>query len=123
MNRLKKLWEEIIAFFSDEEDPDEPFFDPVHLAGLVVSVVFTMGVIFWLVWTLLVFEGGFFAKVLPTIQVIFTDKTLQDFGWVGYPYELGIFEGVFANSIALILTIAVVLGIWWVLERRQSRDV
>ena len=124
---LKKIWDEILYFFSDEEDPNEPIYDPAHFAAMIVIVIFAIGVLFWLLWTLLVFEGGFFGKIWPALQVLFTRKTLKDFGWVGYPYELGVFEGFIANTIAFILTIALLVGIWWLLEtpakkRPQTTD-
>jgi cbb3-type cytochrome oxidase subunit 3 len=116
MNSLKRIWEELLYFFSDREDPDEPVYDPVHFAAMIVIVIFSIGVLFWLLWTLLVFEGGIFPKILPAVQVLFTKKTLTDFGWLGYPYELGVFEGFIANTIALVLTIALVVGIWWLFQ-------
>ena len=116
MKVLKRIWEEILNLFSDEEDPNEPIYDPVHLAAMIVIVIFSIGALFWLLWTLLVFEGGFFGKIIPALQALFTSKTLHDFGWVGYPYELGVFEGFIANSVAFVLTIALIVGIWWVLE-------
>ena len=116
MNLLKKFWNDLLYFFSDREDPEEPVYDPLHIAAMIVIVIFSMGVVFWLLWTLLVFEGGFFPKVWPGLQVLFGRKSLRDFGWVGYPYELGIFEGFIANSIAFILTIALIIGLWWVAE-------
>ena len=116
MNLLKRVWEEALAFFSDEEPADEPVYDPVHFAAMIVIVIFAIGVLFWLLWTLLVFEGGIFRKVVPALQVLFTHKTLHDFGWVGYPFELGVFEGFIGNIIALILTLALVYGIWWVFQ-------
>ena len=108
--------DEFLNFFSDAEDPDEPVYDPVHIAGLIVIVIFAIGVLFWLLWTLLVFEGGFFRKIIPALEVLFTKKTLHDFGWVGYPFELGIFEGFIANTVAFLLTIVLIIGVWWLLE-------
>ncbi|MBI3012454.1 MAG: hypothetical protein HYY63_02395 [Elusimicrobia bacterium] len=113
---IRKFWDELIRYFSDIEDPEEPVYDPAHLAAMIVIVIFSMGVLFWLLWTLLVFEGGLFKKILPAIQVLFTGKTLQDFGWVGYPYEMGVFEGFVANGVALLLTIALFVGVWWVFK-------
>lgn len=101
------------------EDPDEPIYDPTHIAALIVIVLSVMGVLFWLLWTLLVFEGGIFKKILPALQVLFTTKTVQDFGWVGYPYELGIFEGFIANTIALILTVTLIWAIGWVFKKQE----
>ncbi|OGR85570.1 MAG: hypothetical protein A2901_01905 [Elusimicrobia bacterium RIFCSPLOWO2_01_FULL_54_10] len=120
MTSIKHLWKTLLGFFSDEDNANEPIYDPVHLAAMVVIVIFSVGALFWLLWTLLVFEGGFFAKVMPALQVLFTGKTLSDFGWVGYPYEMGIFEGFIGNSIAFILTIALIWGIWWVLFKGKK---
>ncbi|MBI2119321.1 MAG: hypothetical protein HYT97_06820 [Elusimicrobia bacterium] len=113
---LKKFWQEFSYYFSDEEDPNEPIYDPAHFASMIILVIFVIGVLFWLLWTLLVFEGGIFQKIIPALEVAFTSKTLQDFGWLGYPYEMGIFSGFIGNGAALILTIALVVGIWWVFK-------
>ena len=120
MNRLKNLWQQTLDYFSDQEDPNEPAYDPVHLAGMTVIVIFSLGVLFWLLWTLLVFGGGIFRKIVPAFQFLFTEKKLTDFGWVGYPYELGIFEGFIANILALVLTVALIIGIWWILEKGKT---
>ena len=122
MKIFKKIWEEILYFFSDEEDPNEPAYDPVHFAAMIVIVIFSIGVLFWLLWTLLVFEGGFFGKIWPALQVLFRHKTLKDFGWVGYPYELGVFEGFIANSIAFVLTVALIAGIWRLVETPIKKE-
>lgn len=118
---LKKFWNELIAFISDVEDPEEPIYDPLHFGGMIVGVIFTIGVLFWLFWTLLVYGGGIFVKIIPALQVLFTKKTLQDFGWVGYPYELGVFEGFIANLIALLFFISLVIGIWKIFEKLQKQ--
>jgi hypothetical protein len=114
---MKKLWNLILIFFSDIEDREEPVYDPVHFAAMIVIVIFSMGVLFWLLWTLLVFGGGLFGKILPAVQVVLGQKTLKDFGWIGYPYEQGIFEGFIPNIIAFILTLALILGIWWLFRQ------
>lgn len=116
----EKIWKNLVALVSDEENPEEPVYDPTHFAAMIVIVIFTVGILFWLLWTLVVYEGGIFPKILPAIQVLFTGKTLQDFGWIGYPYELGIFSGFIANTIALILSIALIVGIWWIFKEPQS---
>jgi cbb3-type cytochrome oxidase subunit 3 len=120
MNYLKNLWQQLLELFSDREDPNEPIYDPVHLAGMIVIVIFSLGVLFWLLWTLLVFGGGLPRKIVPAFQVLFTEKKLADFGWVGYPYELGIFEGFIANILAGVLTVTLIAGVWWILEKRKT---
>ncbi len=117
---MKKFWQELLDFFSDVENPDEPIYDPAHFAAMIVIVVFSIGVLFWLLWTLLVFEGGFIQKIVPALQVAFTSKTLQDFGWVGYPFEMGVFNGWIANTVAFILTLGLVTGIWFIFKEKDA---
>ncbi len=112
----------MLDFFSDEEDPNEPIYDPVHFGAMIVIVIFSLGVVFWLLWTLLVFEGGLFRKIVPAFMVLTRQKTLNDYGWIGYPYELGIFEGFIANLTALILTVALTVAVWFVLENQARKN-
>ena len=111
---IRKIWEELLDFFSDREDMEEPIYDPVHFAAMIVIVLFAIGALFWLLWTLLVFGGGLIIKIGPALQVLFGGKALKDFGWVGYPYEQGVFDGFIANIVALLITFALVLAIWWI---------
>ena len=53
--RLGKSWLELF----DEEGPDEPRYDPIHLATVLVACQAAVGVLFWLLWTAMVYEGGF----------------------------------------------------------------
>jgi len=105
---------------SDREDPDEPIYDPLHVGAMVVVVIFILGVLYWLLWSLLVFEGGLFVKIAPFFRVIFTKATLQDFGYEGYPYELGVFEGWIANLASLVLLIVFAAGIAWVFKGEKG---
>ena len=88
-----------------EGDPEEPEFDPVHLGGVLVVVMVAVGALYWLLWTLLVYEGGIFIKAGALAQVLFTSKTLADFGYEASPYAMGIFEGWMGNLGALLLTL------------------
>jgi hypothetical protein len=113
MKRIKKYLETFLKMFDDAESPDEPKYDPVHVGGMIVLVLLAITVIFWLLWALLVFGGGLQSKIWPLILVIFTSKTAADFGYVGYPYQMGVFEGWPTNLIALLLVGAVASGIWY----------
>ena len=84
----------------------------VYLASNVVLTLFFMNIFFWLLWTLLVYKGGIFVKVIPILSVIFTSKTPRDFGYQGWPYEPGVFDGLPENFIALVLLIAFVVFCW-----------
>ena len=55
---LSKLWKSWVELF-EEEGPDVPRFDPIHLAVVLVACQAAIGVLFWLLWTAMVYEGGF----------------------------------------------------------------
>lgn len=99
------LLEKILDLFSDEDDPNEPFYDPAHLGAVIVVSLSTLGIVYWLLWTLLVFEGGLSTKISAAASVLFTAKTLADIGYAGAPHAMGPFEGWIGNVSALILCI------------------
>lgn len=112
---LKKIGRAIYHLL-DDDPPGTPMYDPVHVGAVIVGTVLGFGVLYWLLWALLVCEGGLFMKVGPFLEVVFTSKTLKDFGYLGYPYELGLFEGWIVNLSALVLSGALVVALWWVAE-------
>ncbi|MFA5138906.1 MAG: hypothetical protein WC728_06685 [Elusimicrobiota bacterium] len=89
-------WERFLDLFSDTEDPNEPAYDPVQLGGTVVVCMVAIGCLYWLLWTLLVFEGGIFLKA----QALFAADAGAD-----------AFEGWFGNVAALALCVAVVAAL------------
>jgi preprotein translocase subunit Sec61beta len=109
----KKIGKGLLEFFSDEENFEEARYDPAHVAAMIVIVLFALTVLFWLLWALLVFGGGLQAKIVPFLSVLFTGRTFSDFGYVGYPYEMGIFEGWVTNVVALVLFIGAVIAVWY----------
>lgn len=52
------IWKSWAGLF-EEEDPGAPRYDPVHLAAVFVACQVAAGALFWLLWTLMVYEGGF----------------------------------------------------------------
>lgn len=52
------LWRSWVELF-EEESPETPRFDPVHLAAVLVACQAAVGIVFWLLWTAMVYEGGF----------------------------------------------------------------
>ena len=52
------LWRSWLELF-EEEGPEEPRYDPVHLAVVLVACQAAVGIVFWLLWTAMVYEGGF----------------------------------------------------------------
>ena len=97
-----RLWAGVLDFFSDD-DSDEPFYDPVHLGAVCVVSLVAVGGLYWLLWSLLVYEGGLFPKVSAGLSVLFTSRTLADFGTEQAPYALGAFAGWVGNLGALLL--------------------
>lgn len=120
MDYVKGFRKGMIDFFSDKEDPNEPGYDPVHIAAMAVIVLLVMTVLFWLLWSLLVFGGGIQAKLAPFIQVVFTSKTAADFGYIGYPYEMGVFEGWPTNLAALAFTSGIIVAIWYIFQPKNN---
>jgi len=104
-----KVW--LLDLFSDVEDPEEAVYDPVHLGAAILICMVAVGCLYWLLWTLLVFEGGLFLKLSAGLKVLFTSKTAADFGYEGTPYAMGAFEGLFGNLAALALCAVVVTAL------------
>ena len=118
MKALKK----VLELFEEEDDPAEPLYDPVHLGAAIVATLAAMGCLYWLLWTLLVYEGGLFLKLGAALQVLFTSKTLRDLGYEGSPYAMGAFEGWLGNLAALALCAVVVTALhrlYWEAARRK----
>jgi len=107
---MHKVLAWLVWFFDESEDPDEPVYDPLHLGATILITLTAFGLLYWLLWTLLVFEGGLFRKIIPAFSVLLTAKTLQDYGYEG-PWDRGVFEGWLGNSVAFVLTIAVVAAL------------
>ncbi|PIU82723.1 MAG: hypothetical protein COS68_07845 [Elusimicrobia bacterium CG06_land_8_20_14_3_00_38_11] len=117
---IKNVWLWIQDIFSDEEDPNEPIYDPVHIASMIVLTLFGISILFWLFWSLLIYKGGLVSKIIPFLSVIFTSKTLADFGYEGYPYEMGIFDGWITNVAALLFLCFLVWRVVKVLKRKVA---
>jgi len=115
-----RLWNGFLGLFADE-DPQEPFYDPVHLGGVCLVCMVVIGGLYWLLWTLLVYEGGIFVKLRAGLAVLLTPRTLKDFGYEGAPYAMGAFAGWVGNVTALGLCMLLI----WALFRlyRAARQV
>lgn len=119
MAEIKKFLEEL---FSGREDPQEPVYDPAELGGAVVLTLFGLGLLYWLLWTLLVYEGGIFRKIKASFLVLFTSKTLQDFGYEGTPYAMGAFEGWIGNLGALLFALGLVYALWHLYQKAKAKS-
>ena len=100
----RSAWRRWVGLFEDADDPRAPHFDPVHLAVVLVATQVVIGALYWLLWTLFVYEGGLPAKVGPFLSVAIGARSLRDYGWLGTPDHQGAFEGWAANLVALLLS-------------------
>lgn len=117
---MNKFFNNLVDFFSDKENTEEPCYDPLHVAAMIVLVLFVISILFWLFWALMVFGGGLQVKISPFLQIIFTSKKAADFGYIGYPYEMGIFEGWVTNLTAFFFCILIFAGIWILVLRHKN---
>ena len=99
-----------------------PHYDPAHIGAMIVIVIFALTLLFWLLWSLLVFGGGIQSKVIPILQMIVSSKKASDFGYVGYPYEMGMFEGWVTNVIAFGFLVLVIIGVWYIFKIQTDKE-
>ncbi|HAM35590.1 MAG TPA: hypothetical protein DEB40_02155 [Elusimicrobia bacterium] len=122
-NALKRsltgLWSGLIDLFGDD-DPNEPFYDPVHLGAVAIVCMVIIGSLYWLLWTLLVYEGGLFPKLGAVWAILAHGKTPRDFGYEAAPYAMGVFAGWMANAAALLICLFA-LALLWRLYRAASQ--
>lgn len=121
MTGLKKAARALLDFLEAEDDPQEPVYDPVQLGAALVVTLAVAGALYWLLWTLLVYENGLFVKLSALLTVLLTDKTPADYGWKG-PHDRGVFEGFTANALALLITGAVTACLHKLYFKKASRD-
>ncbi|MHB2026164.1 MAG: hypothetical protein ACYCPQ_05950 [Elusimicrobiota bacterium] len=101
----------VADIFDSDDDPAEPFYDPIHLAAVLIVVMVLFGVLYWLLWTILVYEGGIFLKIQSAWLVLFGGKTLSDLGYHGY-YDSGAFRGWIGSAAAAIIFFLCVAAIY-----------
>lgn len=91
--------ERVLRLFEDDK-PGEPSYDPVHVGAACVGTLAAIGALYWLLWTLLVYEGGLFKKLANLAAGARAAGPLND------PYE-----GWLANVIALALCALVIAAL------------
>ena len=111
MKKVLSVLKKGVDLFDVADDPQEPAYDPVHLGAVLVINLVVIGALYWLLWTLFVYEGGLFIKIGAILQVLFTSKTLKDFGYEDSRYQMGVFEGWLGNLLALVLTILIIAAL------------
>ena len=121
---VSSLWKSWNALFDEQDSPIEPHYDPVHLGAVLVVCQVVVGIVFWLLWTLFLYEGGLPRK----IGALFTRLTnpsaetnmLRDSGAFGGPGHENVFEGWIANVVALVLVFGLIAALQR-LDRRHAR--
>ena len=99
----RALWRSWLELF-EEEPADEPRFDPAHLAEVLIVCVVGVGVLYWLLWGVMVFEGGLDRKLAALAA-----------GKRGSELE-GLFGGVLCAGL-----LASLAGILWRADRGGGR--
>ena len=82
-------------------------YDPAHIGAMIVLVLFALTVLFWLLWSLLVFKGGILTKCWGLVQMASG----------GGPVEAQLWDGWVINLAALFLSGLVVAAISWIFKR------
>lgn len=100
----------LLDLFDADDDPNEPAYDPVHLGAMLILTLITVGALYWILWTLLVYEGGLFSKIVPVLQLLLRSKTPAELGYRG-PWDRGVFEGWAGNLGALLIAVVVVVSL------------
>lgn len=99
---MKSAWKGFTRLFEDDA-ADEPRYDPAHLAGVLVATQVVVGALFWLLWTLLVYEGGLAGKLTAL---------------AGGARDAEALRGAWGNLAALLLTAGLVVALHR-LDRRR----
>ena len=102
---MRKILKLIEGLFNEEKSKDEtaPVIDEFYLAATIIVDIIALTVLFWLLWSILVYGGGIFPKIKALLEIIFCGKSFKDFGWNFYPYDIGVFTGFITNIIGIIL--------------------
>ncbi len=134
MGKISSFFSAFTRWIGEDDDPNEPVYDPIHLAAVLVGTLAALGLLYWLLWTLLVYDGGLFSKVGPFFHVLLGSmpflhnhkvgivptlsslrkgtKTLADYGYQGSPYQMGVFRGWVGNLGALIILIGIIISLY-----------
>jgi uncharacterized membrane protein len=114
---IRRAGRALLDLWEDDSAKEEMVYDPVQAAAVVVGCLVAMGTLFWILWALLVFEGGLFTKIGPFFQVVLTSKTLSDYGYQGSPQAMGLFKGWPVNLLALLLSLSLIFSIRYTLKK------
>ena len=95
----------------EHKNGEQVGYDPAHVGAMIVLVLFSLAILFWLFWSLLVFKGGLLIKLWVLIQIISGSKSsvaIAPEWWDGWVINVG----------ALILSGLVVAAVSWIFKRK-----
>jgi hypothetical protein len=96
----------------------EPEYDPAMFATMILLVILTAGVLFWLLWTALVYQGGIFAKIQALWWVLSGKKSWAELVSPDWPIAAGIFSGWLANVVAVMIILASIILLYRFYQRQ-----
>lgn len=98
-----------------ENKPDDKSsgYDPANVAAMIVIVIFGLAVLFWLVWSLLVFKGGILTKLLMLIQIIIGKESFSG-------VNMQLWDGWVINTVALGILLVFTGGIFFLFRKKKG---
>ena len=103
MRKILKLLEDLFGEDENKKADSTAVIDEFYFAATVIIDIVILAVLFWLLWSILVYGGGIFPKIKALFEIIFYKKSFKDFGWNFYPYDIGVFTGFVTNIIGIVL--------------------
>lgn len=95
----------------EHKNGEQVGYDPAQVGAMIVLVLFSLTILFWLLWSVLVFKGGLLTKLWVLIQIISGGKSsaaIEPEWWDGWVINVG----------ALIFLGLGVAGIGWIFNRK-----
>lgn len=92
-------------------------YDPEMFGAMVVLVIFTAGVIFWIFWVALVYQGGIFLK-LKALFWLLGKKRFSELVPPGLPLSESVFGGWLANFLATLVILGMIVFLYYFYRKR-----
>ncbi len=93
IDRIINLFRHLHNILTKEEGVQ---FNVINIVVLILSLLFFFTVFYWTLWAMLVYKKGLFTKLIYITQLLFTEKTLRDFGYLNWSVR-GEFSGLDVN--------------------------
>ncbi len=100
---------------NSDDNNEELGYDPANIGAMIVLVLFSLAILFWLFWSLLVFKGGILTKLWMLIQVIIREKSFT-------AIDPELWDGWVINVGALGFLLLIVIGILFIFRNRERKN-